>query len=161
MNDELILALTLLALLGSALVAGVFFAFSTFVMRALARLPAATGIAAMQSINTAVLRPSFLGVFVGTALLSAALAVLAVLRWPDSGSPWLFAGGLLYVVGSFVLTRAVHIPRNDALQRSDADSEDGAALWARYVPQWTVWNHVRTLASLAACACFAAALVTG
>ena len=36
---------------GSALVAGVFFAFSSFVMKVLARVPSAEGIAAMQSIN--------------------------------------------------------------------------------------------------------------
>jgi uncharacterized membrane protein len=41
-----------IALLGAAMIAGVFFfAFSSFVMPALARLPAAGGISAMQSIN--------------------------------------------------------------------------------------------------------------
>ena len=39
------------AVLGCGLVAGIFFAFSTFVMRALGRRPAGEGIAAMQAIN--------------------------------------------------------------------------------------------------------------
>ncbi len=47
------------ALLGSALVGGVFFAFSSFVMKALARVPSPEGIAAMQSINVVVINPSF------------------------------------------------------------------------------------------------------
>ena len=49
MPDGLLFALTLAALLGAALVAGVFYAFSTFVMGALDRRPAAEAIAAMQS----------------------------------------------------------------------------------------------------------------
>jgi uncharacterized membrane protein len=48
----------MIALLGAAMIAGVFFAFSSFVMPALARLPAAGGISAMQSINVVVLMVS-------------------------------------------------------------------------------------------------------
>jgi uncharacterized membrane protein len=48
-----------IALLGSALIGGIFFAFSSFVMKALARVPSPEGIAAMQSINVVVLNPSF------------------------------------------------------------------------------------------------------
>lgn len=47
------------ALLGAALIGGVFFAFSSFIMKALARLPSAEGVAAMQSINAVVLNRSF------------------------------------------------------------------------------------------------------
>jgi len=57
MFNNLLLALTLLSALGSGLIAGAFFAFSTFVMGALGRLPAAHGIAAMQSINVVVINP--------------------------------------------------------------------------------------------------------
>ena len=65
--DQLLSVLTLVAALGCGLIAGVFFAFSTFVMRALARLSPSEGIAAMQSINITVLNPWFLGAFLGTA----------------------------------------------------------------------------------------------
>jgi len=47
--DDLLFALTLFVALGCGLIAGVFFAFSAFVMKALARLSSAEGIAAMQS----------------------------------------------------------------------------------------------------------------
>ena len=50
-TDQWLFALTLFAALGCGLIAGVFFAFSTFVMKALARLPSGEGMAAMQSIN--------------------------------------------------------------------------------------------------------------
>ncbi len=73
MSDRLLATGTLTAVLGSGLIAGTFFAFSSFVMPALARLPAAQGIASMQSINVVVINPLFLGVFVGTAGVSLAL----------------------------------------------------------------------------------------
>ena len=73
MSDGLVFALTLIAALGSGLMAGVFFAFSSFVMTALARLAPAPGIAAMQSINVVVINPLFMAGFLGVlpALTSA------------------------------------------------------------------------------------------
>ena len=62
--------ITPLALLACAVVAGVFFTFSSFVMKALAQLPASHGIGAMQSINVVVINRGFLGVFLGGAVLS-------------------------------------------------------------------------------------------
>ncbi|MFF5987618.1 anthrone oxygenase family protein [Prauserella flavalba] len=156
MTDGPLVALTLLAVLGTGLVAGVFFAFSSFVMRALASLPPAQGAAAMQSVNRTVLNPVFLGVFAGTALLSVALVVLSIVR---GGGAWLLAGAVSYLAGTFILTRVVHVPRNDALMRVAADSAEGAEFWTGYVPAWTRWNHVRMLASLTSCAFFVIALV--
>lgn len=69
MMDHLHFGLTLAAALGSGLIAGAFFAFSTFVMKALSRLPAREGIAALRSIDVVVLNAWFLGVFLGTAVL--------------------------------------------------------------------------------------------
>ncbi|WP_199433227.1 anthrone oxygenase family protein [Qaidamihabitans albus] len=158
MIDEVLFILTLLAALGSALVAGVLFAFSSFVMRAFTRLPAAQGIAAMQSVNRTVLTPSFLVLFAGTGVLCAVLAVWTLVRWPGVSAIWLLAGCVLYAFGTFVLTGAVHVPRNNALDAVDPRSAAGEAAWGRYVPGWTAWNHVRTLAALAASASFIVAL---
>ncbi len=55
--------ITLCALLGCGLMAGLFFAFSVCVMKALAQLPPEKGIAAMQSINVTILNPVFFVVF--------------------------------------------------------------------------------------------------
>jgi uncharacterized membrane protein len=38
-------------------------------------------------------------------------------------------------------------------------SAKGAAVWRHYLKVWTVWNHVRTVAALAAAASFIVALV--
>jgi len=61
------LALALALCVGAGLIGGVFFGFSSFVMKALAQLPVPQGGAAMQRINVVLLNPLFLGVFVGTA----------------------------------------------------------------------------------------------
>ncbi|MBD0320675.1 MAG: DUF1772 domain-containing protein [Gemmatimonadetes bacterium] len=147
-------ALTLLAALGCGLMAGVFFAFSTFVMRALARLPAEQGIAAMQSINTAVLRSSFLAVFLGTAAVCAVVAVLV-------RDGYAIAGGVLYLVGTFGVTVGLNVPLNEELGRVDGAGGAGEEVWKRYTVVWTRWNHVRTAAALAATAALILALMRG
>ncbi len=145
--------LTLLPVLlavGAGLVGGVFFAFSTFVMKALAQLPVEQGVAAMQRINVVVMNPVFLGLFVGTALIGGIAAVGAVLSWGSLRSGLLLAAGALYVVGSFGVTAAFNVPRNERLARLAAESNEGKAYWPVYLREWLFWNHVRTAASAAA-----------
>jgi uncharacterized membrane protein len=150
--------LTLFSALGSGLIAGVFLGFSTFVMKALARRPPAEGIAAMQSINVAVINPAFLAPFLGTAVTCLAVAVLSVVRWQELGAAYGLAGGLLYLIGTFGVTMVCNVPRNDALEAVDPASEGGARLWADYLVSWTAWNHVRTAAAFVAAALLTLAL---
>ncbi|MBC7273305.1 MAG: DUF1772 domain-containing protein [Streptomyces sp.] len=154
MIDGPFLVLTVLGVVGNGLVAGVFCAFSTFVMRGLAALPPAQGVAAMKAINVAAVRPAFMAVFLGTALLSAVIAVVALVVWPDEGAVALLLGSGLQLVGSFGVTVGANVPRNDRLLRLEAGTAEADAYWPIYVRQWTLWNHVRTVASaLAAVAC--------
>lgn len=156
--EKFLPTLTLLAALGSGLIAGVFFAFSSFVMRALGRIPAPAGIAAMQSINIVVLNPVFLSVFVGTAAICGVAIVFSWLRWNQPGAAYLLAGGLLYVIGTFLVTMMFNVPRNDALAAVAPADPESVKLWTSYLSSWTVWNHVRTVAALAAAASFSLAL---
>ena len=158
MADALVAALTVVAALGSGLIAGVFFAFSAFVMRALARLPTAGGVAAMQAINVAVLNPLFLGAFVGTAVASVALIVVVVLRWGTPGSACTLVGGVVYLVGTFLTTGMRNVPLNNALAEVTPADPAAGEPWADYVRRWTAWNHVRTVAALAAAGSFIVAL---
>jgi uncharacterized membrane protein len=151
--------LTLVTALGCAVIAGVFFAFSSFVMPALARIAPPQGIAAMQSINVVVLNRWFLGVFLGSAVGCAALAVSALSNGSEPGAGLLLAGALSYLLGTLLVTRAFNIPRNDALAAVVPDSAEGLRLWLRYVPEWTLYNHVRGLAALVAAGCFILALL--
>jgi uncharacterized membrane protein len=156
--DTLIFALTLLAVLGCGLNAGIFFAFSCFVMKALARLPTAQGVAAMQSINVVVINPLFMVALFGTALACVGLAVSSVFIWDEPSAVYLLGGSLLYLVGTVAVTIVFNVPRNNALAAVEADTADGADLWPRYVAGWTAWNHVRTTAALAAAALLTIAL---
>jgi len=156
----MLIAFALLASVGAGTVGGVFFGFSAFVMKALAQLPASQGIAAMQRINVVVLNPLFLGVFMGTALLAAGCVVVSFFPRSAPRSPLLLAAGLLYLAGSFFVTRAFNVPRNKGLARLSAESSEAEAYWIVYVGEWSKWNHLRTAASIASAACSAAALAT-
>lgn len=150
MSATVLFALTFFAALGSGLMAGFFFAFSFTVMGALARLPAAQGVAAMQSINVVVINPVFGVAFFGTVLDCAALAVSSLFKWHALGSAHLLVGGLLYLVGTILVTILFNVPRNNALAALDSTSAEAASYSNNYLTSWTAWNHVRTAASLAA-----------
>jgi uncharacterized membrane protein len=140
--------LTFAAALGSGLVGGIFFAFSTFVMQALRRIPREQGAAAMQAINVTVLNPWFFCAFFGTALVCLAVAFVG---WGDvSGPPrdLVLGGCALYLVGTIGVTVAANVPWNDRL------AAEGVEVWDRYLNVWTRWNHVRTVASIAASGLF-------
>jgi uncharacterized membrane protein len=139
--------------LGAVLVAGAFVVFSVMVMPALAALPDAGGIAAMQSVNRTAVRPVFMTLLFGTALLC-----LVVGGWELAGgrrAAVLVAVGL-YLVGVVGVTVLANVPLNDALARADGTA---VAQWTDYLRQWTAWNTVRALASLAAGALLVVVLV--
>lgn len=158
---DLLVALTLVTALGCGLSAGALFAFSSFVMRALARLPAPQGITAMNSINVRAITPAFMTALFGTAVACLALIVWALVDWDDSYGPYLLAGGGLYLVGVIGVTMTYNVPRNNALAKVDPQGADGANLWARYLMEWTGANHLRVAAGLAAAALLTVALYTG
>lgn len=151
---EPVTGISLSAALASGLIAGVFFAFSSFVMKALAKLPPGEGIAAMQSINVFAVKSWFLPVFLGSAALSLVAAIWALRHGPHPSSPWMLAAAVLYLAGCFGVTMAFNVPMNNGLAALAPDASTRAAFWADYQIRWTRWNHVRTLAALAASAGF-------
>ncbi len=159
MLDRAILTLTLLTTIGSGLVAGVFLAFSSVIMRALARLPAPQGIAAMQSINSTVLTSSFLAALFLTAVGATVIGIAALTSFDRPGSLFVVAGSAMLLVGVMVVTGVFNVPRNVALAAVDPIGAEGAATWGQYLSTWTAWNHVRTAASIGSTAAFVIALV--
>jgi uncharacterized membrane protein len=146
--------ITFAAAIGSGLIAGVFFAFSTFVMSALARLQPPQGIAAMQLINITVINPWFMTAFLGTAVACLFLAIAVLFNWHQPSAIYLLVGSLLYFVGTFGVTMVFNVPLNDALAKVDPNSTEGTNLWVSYLANWTAWNHVRTVAALVAAGSF-------
>ncbi|MCQ6559564.1 anthrone oxygenase family protein [Paenibacillus mendelii] len=154
MIERILPILTFFSAMGSGLIAGLFFAFSVFMMTALARLPSAQGIAAMQSINVTILNPLFGLVFTGTAVACLFLAITSCFRLGEAGTGYLLIGSLSYLIGSFLVTIVFNVPLNDSLAAIDPSAEGSSGQWARYIASWMPWNHVRTVATLAALASF-------
>lgn len=155
---DLFTTLVLLCALGCGLNSGVFFAFSTFVMQGLARLAPDAGIDAMKAINVTAVRPLFMSLLFGTAVLCAIAIVLALIAWDRPGSLLVGIGGAVYIAGAILVTMLGNVPLNNALGRIASADGDGATVWRRYLRDWTRWNHVRTIACTLAMALFILAL---
>jgi uncharacterized membrane protein len=149
---------TLVTALGCGLVAGAFFAFSTFVMAALRRLKPEEGIAAMQSINILAVTLVFMTALFGTAAACLGLVVWAMISWGEEPSALVLAGGVLYLVGTIGITIGCNVPLNNRLATVHPQGADAGSYWNEYVTKWTAWNHVRTVAALAAAAALTIAL---
>lgn len=157
MIARLLPSLTFLAALSCGLAAGIFYAFSSLVMRALARIPPPAGIAAMQSINLSVINPWFMTAFFGPAVICCVLAVISILQWNRQGAAFILAGSAFYLAGTIAVTFAFNVPLNDMLAAVDPASAAGGSQWASFLTTWTNWNHFRTAAALLAAASFTVA----
>ena len=143
------------AALGSAVVGGVFAAFSTIVMPAVSRLATERAVSTMQTINRTAVKPPFMVPFIGTAALSGLLAVRSARRRDRAGA-LAGVGAAAYLAG-FVITAAYHVPRNDRLQAMSSTSGAATEYWNANVVGWTRMNHVRAALCLAAAGAFVAA----
>ena len=135
--------------LSAAIMAGIYFTFSVFGMRALAALGDEAGARAMQSINRVIVRTLFLPIFFLSSLASAAIVVLGLLVGGHPAWP-MVAGGLVYLLGMFGVTVAGNVPLNNRLDAADPASAEGQAIWRDYLVRWTRLNHIRTLACVVA-----------
>ncbi len=143
----------LLALVTTALMAGLFFSWSCAVTAGLGKLPDASYLAAMQSINRTILNPLFFSCFFGAALL------LPLSAWQAYGMAtplrfWLLLGAAaFYLVGVMGVTIFGNVPLNDALdifQLDHASAEAMARQRAAFEARWNALNTLRTVASAAA-----------
>jgi uncharacterized membrane protein len=150
---------TFIGVLGAGIVGGVFYAFSSFVMPGLQRLPAAQGVAAMNEINVTAEHPAFMVAFMGTTLLALYLGVRGVLDWGDREATLLVAGSALYLVGAFLLTVVHNVPLNNGLADVQPHAANAAARWHEYLDGWNWANHVRGAASIGAAAAYLGALL--
>jgi uncharacterized membrane protein len=159
MISQAIFVIAFAGAIGCGLVAGIFFAFSSFVMAALGRIPSEQGIAAMQSINVVVINRSFMLAFFGTGLVCLALAAGSYLWWDGASGKLILAGALIYLIGCIGVTMLCNVPLNNALAAAQPAAPEAASLWARYLDKWTTWNTVRTVASTASMILLMVALV--
>ena len=155
---DLLAALNWFCALGCGLMAGVYFTFSTFAMRAFAKIDTPSGILAMQSINQVIQTSLFLPLFFATSLASLIAIGVSVVADEAPGTAWAAMGGAVYFIGMFLCTILFNVPLNNRLDAVDPESDEGAEMWALYLSTWTPWNHVRTVACTIAMALFIVAL---
>ncbi len=148
--DDVIAIMALAGIVGVSLIGGSLFAFSTFIMAALKRLPDAEGIRAMQQINKTVFTPWFMVPFFGTGLVSVGAVVLALMNTDQSWWIGMASAGALYAIGVFLVTAFGNVPLNNRLDAMQADGAAAAEFWRTYLVVWTRWNHVRVAASILA-----------
>jgi uncharacterized membrane protein len=144
---SLFVMLMQLVVLAYALLAGVFLAFSDFIMRSLAHTSGHGGVEAMQSINREVFRWVFMVLFIGMAPVSLALAGYGAFYLDGSAGQFFVLAGLVYLLGSFAVTVFCNVPMNERLAQMDPTAEETRAYWTQiYLRRWTGWNTLRASA---------------
>ncbi len=149
--------LVVAALVGTGLMAGLLFAFSNFVMRALLQMAPASGMEAMQRINISILNPVFFLLFVGTTLLCVLIALTAVSHLPQPGMAYCLVASVCYLLGPVGVTLLCNVPLNNALATQAVSMAN--EVWSSYALRWQMWNHVRTILAVLASLFFAMGLV--
>ena len=152
MFDSMMTMSLTIAAIGAGLMAGVYFSFSGFIMRAFDQLGAAQATDAMIAINNVILHSWFMILFFGTTLLYAMLSVYALIDASLAGRWLLLATGLIYVFGMFFCTVFCNVPLNDRLAEARNNNSMNSDIWTLYFRQWTRWNHLRSVCSLVALA---------
>lgn len=145
--------------LAAALVAGVFQAFSDFVMAGLIRARSAGGMESMQQLNRTVFRSLFLSLFLILMPVTLSFSFYAYTSLGGTARQLILTAGIIYGVTVFAVTLFGNVPMNQRLDKLDADSDEGAAYWHLYGRNWTRWNHVRTLGSASTAFCYLLAAV--
>lgn len=140
--------LMMIALVMTGVMAGIYFAFSVFIMKALAQLPAAEGARAMNRINDVIVRTLFLPLFLGSTVLAIALILWQLFEGQSVQSSLQVTAGFIYLVGMFGVTVACNVPLNNRLKQHEADEQALVEFWAEYLHRWIRLNHVRTFSCI-------------
>lgn len=155
----------LLAVLATALIAGLYYSYSCSVNPGLAKLPDTEYVSAMQSINLAIQNPVFFASFFG-ALLLLPLAAWQQFQAGDKTRCYLLlAAAVIYAFGSMAVTVFGNVPLNNALAglaRTKALPADIHSARLAFEKPWNNLHAIRTIATilslvLATAACLATA----
>ncbi|MFD2546817.1 DUF1772 domain-containing protein [Sphingobacterium suaedae] len=143
----------------TALIGGLFYAYSCSVVLGLGKLSDTEYLKAMQHINREILNPLFFLSFMGTAIFLPVSTL--VFRGQQPVFIFLLLATLVYLIGVFGVTAAGNVPLNDQLDKFDIYHSTNDAIQqmrANFESRWNTLNHVRTVCCvisilLAVCAC--------
>lgn len=148
MTYEWTLYLCLFLALWSAVIGGVFSAFSEFVMAGLLRVEPRGGIEAMQQINKTVIKTQFVAGLLLIAPFSVLFAIYSLSAFEGAAMVALILAPIVYLPTVFLMTVFGNVPMNNKLERLDHTSAEAKAYWIKYGRDWTRLNHVRSLGSI-------------
>jgi uncharacterized membrane protein len=136
----------------TALIAGLFYAYTCSVNIGLGKLPDEGYIAAMQSINREIQNPLFFVSFMGTVLLLPISTWMQYKAGASTAFLLLLAASLIYVTGTFAVTMFGNVPLNKALDKFHLQSATAAEIAhqrAMFEARWNRLHNIRTIASVA------------
>jgi uncharacterized membrane protein len=151
----------LLAAITMGIMAGVFQLYAHTVMPGLGRTDDRTFVGAFQAMDRAIINPLFMASFFGPFLFTGLAVVTHLGAGSRSPLAWLVAALVLYAA-VLAITFRINLPLNNMIKEAgDPDAiADLAAVRKRFdEATWVRWNVVRAVASTAAFACLAWALV--
>jgi uncharacterized membrane protein len=139
---------------GAGLFGGVLYAFSSFVMPALDRLPPDRAVQAMQTINRQATTAGLMSVMCGVAVIALVLAVEGFRELDVRRGRGLVIGSSSYLA-AVAVTALFHVPRNQRLATLTTPHADVAQEWRSYSSAWSRANHARAALAIAASTAFA------
>lgn len=146
--------------LWTALVGGVFKAFSEFIMSGLLRAAPAGGIESMQHINRTVLKTEFVAALILIAIFSTTFAIYAVMQFNGPALGMLVFAPLVYVPSVFLMTIFGNVPMNKKLEALDHMSSEAELYWREYGRVWTRLNHFRSIGCIVTAGVYVIAAIT-
>lgn len=137
----------------TALIAGLFYAYSCSVNIGLAKLPNDQYIAAMQSINREIQNPVFFISFMGTLLMLPVCTFMNYKTGAMNNFWMLLVATILYCVGTFGVTIIGNVPLNETLDKFSlqaATIDEIANARSQFEMPWNKFNSIRTITSIMA-----------
>ncbi len=160
MTHEWILYFCFFLALWSAVIGGVFSAFSEFVMSGLQQTQPSGGIEAMQHINRTVIKTQFVAGILLIGPFSILLSLYSLLTFEGVALIPLIMAPLVYLPTVLLITMFGNVPMNNRLERLDHGSLEAEIYWRQYGRFWTKLNHIRTLGSVLTAILYIIAAVT-
>ncbi|WP_159471473.1 DUF1772 domain-containing protein [Dyadobacter sp. 3J3] len=134
----------------TALIAGLFYAYSCSVNPGLGKLPDKEYISAMQSINIAIINPVFMLSFMGTLVMLPLSAYLSYTRALPIRFVFLGIASIIYITGTFGVTIFGNVPLNETLGAFHIESATIREIADPRIKFEESWNRLHTIRTIAA-----------
>jgi uncharacterized membrane protein len=146
---------------GMGLMAGVFGIYTNAIMPGLRATDDRTFVTGFQSIDRAIINPTFMTAFLGTLIATGVAIGVHAPADHRAPLPWIVVAFVLYFA-VVVITIAVNVPLNDAMKAAGHPDDVAALRGIRerfHEVRWVRWNGIRSVMTIGAFGCLLAALL--